>query len=425
MTAVFDYVVRAVVQNTMFAGLVLIILIALKNTSAKIRYAIALLGLLKLLVPPFVPVANFSLFGFLLKTAPSQHFEIGPIAPFFVDPSAAEKILDYRLWILAGWVFFFLIFITVPIINTIKLKSFLRGSTRLDPFRLPQSTKIKFFECYRLELPLSMGILQPKIYLPPVWKNWSVQQITAVIEHEKHHIKYRDTLIKSLQILVQAIYFFHPLVWVLNNLMTDYREMACDDAAVVKSQTSPLQYSKILLSLAEKMAQSQLGYSPASALIRQKHNLLKRIHYQIKEKKNMKIKISIFVTLILCAGVLLSTYCTEKRPVDDVSDTFANESDFTAFDTAPQPIGGFAAVQKNLVYPEAARKAGVEGRVFIQAVIDAKGQVINTTVTQSLGDTGCDEAAIHAIKSVKWGPALQSGKPVKASVSIPVVFKLR
>lgn len=98
---------------------------------------------------------------------------------------------------------------------------------------------------------------------------------------------------------------------------------------------------------------------------------------------------------------------------------------FVPYDEPPQPIGGFAAIQSNLKYPEIARKAGVEGRVMVHVQIDEKGNVVNTKILVSLGNNGCDEAAIDAIKSVKWKPAMQRDRPVKVWVAIPVVFKLK
>lgn len=98
---------------------------------------------------------------------------------------------------------------------------------------------------------------------------------------------------------------------------------------------------------------------------------------------------------------------------------------FLAYDEPPRPIGGFAAIQRNLEYPEIARKAGVEGRVIVQCVIDEKGNVVSTEVVRSLGNNGCDEAAVKAIKSVKWKPAKQRDKPVPVRVAIPVVFRLK
>jgi len=98
---------------------------------------------------------------------------------------------------------------------------------------------------------------------------------------------------------------------------------------------------------------------------------------------------------------------------------------FIPYDEPPNPVGGFAAIQKKLKYPEIARKAGIEGKVIIYAKINTKGVVINTKVVKPLGNSGCNEAAINAIKAVKWKPAMQRDKPVTVWVSVPVQFKLR
>ena len=98
---------------------------------------------------------------------------------------------------------------------------------------------------------------------------------------------------------------------------------------------------------------------------------------------------------------------------------------FVAYDKPPQPIGGFAAIQQNLVYPEIARRAGIEGTVIVHAQIGVNGEVVNTRILNSLGENnGCDEAAIAAIKAVKWQPAKAKGQPVSVWVSIPMKFKL-
>jgi len=116
---------------------------------------------------------------------------------------------------------------------------------------------------------------------------------------------------------------------------------------------------------------------------------------------------------------------TELPPPPPAPEEDESATIFIAYDEPPQPIGGFQAIQKNLVYPEIARKAGVEGTVFVKVLVDAKGNVVDTQVIKSLGNNGCDEAAVAAIKSVKWKPAMQRDKPVKVWVSIPVRFVLK
>lgn len=98
---------------------------------------------------------------------------------------------------------------------------------------------------------------------------------------------------------------------------------------------------------------------------------------------------------------------------------------FVAYDEPPRPVGGFAAIQRALKYPEIARKVGIEGRVIVQVLVSDKGEVVKTKILKSLGHSGLDEAAVDAIRSVKWKPAKQRDKPVAVWVSIPVIFKLK
>jgi len=95
---------------------------------------------------------------------------------------------------------------------------------------------------------------------------------------------------------------------------------------------------------------------------------------------------------------------------------------FFAYDEAPIPIGGWEALQRNLVYPPMAQKAGVEGKVVVNAEIDAEGNVGRTWILVSL--VGCDEAAVTAIRKTKWKPAMQRDQPVFVRVAITVIFQL-
>ena len=96
----------------------------------------------------------------------------------------------------------------------------------------------------------------------------------------------------------------------------------------------------------------------------------------------------------------------------------------TSFDVPPKPLNGYEAIQTNLTYPETAFRAGMEGRVLVWIHIDEKGKVIHTKVHQSLSKD-CDEAAIDAITSVKWKPALHRERSVSVWVLVPIDFRLR
>ena len=89
----------------------------------------------------------------------------------------------------------------------------------------------------------------------------------------------------------------------------------------------------------------------------------------------------------------------------------------------PEPIGGIAEIQKKIEYPEIAKRAGLEGKVYVRAYVDENGNVTKAEVVKGLGG-GCDEAALDAILKTKFSPGTQRGKPIKVQVTIPIIFKL-
>lgn len=96
---------------------------------------------------------------------------------------------------------------------------------------------------------------------------------------------------------------------------------------------------------------------------------------------------------------------------------------FYLVEKEPELIGGIAALQKNIVYPEIAVKGGIEGKVYLEIVIGLKGEIEEVKVVRGIGG-GCDEAAIDAVKKSKFIPGMQRGKPVRVVMTIPIRFKL-
>lgn len=102
-----------------------------------------------------------------------------------------------------------------------------------------------------------------------------------------------------------------------------------------------------------------------------------------------------------------------------------NDMLFVPYDEPPEPIGGYRALQKNVVYPDIAREAEIEGRIIVKAQIGKDGQVRKTLILQGMPGTGLDESAINAVKETAWKPAYQRDKPVTVWISVPVNFRLR
>jgi protein TonB len=97
---------------------------------------------------------------------------------------------------------------------------------------------------------------------------------------------------------------------------------------------------------------------------------------------------------------------------------------FLVVEEDPELIGGIAGLQKRIRYPDMAIKMNITGRVYLQFVVDEQGNVVDPVVTRPLGG-GTDEAAIEAIRTAKFKPGKQRGKPVKVQYSMFVTFQIR
>jgi protein TonB len=106
----------------------------------------------------------------------------------------------------------------------------------------------------------------------------------------------------------------------------------------------------------------------------------------------------------------------EEKQIED------EPSFFVAVEEMPEPLGGLAEIQKRIEYPKVASLTGVEGKVYVRALVNESGNVANAEVIKGIG-AGCDEAALDAVLKTKFKPGIQRGKPVKVQVTIPIVFK--
>jgi TonB family protein len=104
------------------------------------------------------------------------------------------------------------------------------------------------------------------------------------------------------------------------------------------------------------------------------------------------------------------------------------EHTYFNFEETAKPKRGMAhfykEISKVMIYPKAARKKKIQGKVFVQFIIDKEGNITEPKVIKGIGG-GCDEVALDAIrKSSKWIPGNQRGRPVKQRYTLPLIFSL-
>lgn len=127
------------------------------------------------------------------------------------------------------------------LINGWKLAAFsrrLRGARQIAP---------GVYETEHLEVPLVMGYLHPKIYLPSFLRE---EERGYILLHERIHLRRRDYLIKPAAFAITLLHWFNPLVWLAYHLLSEDMERACDEA-VLRRMGSGIrkEYSMSLLTL--------------------------------------------------------------------------------------------------------------------------------------------------------------------------------
>lgn len=100
------------------------------------------------------------------------------------------------------------------------------------------------------------------------------------------------------------------------------------------------------------------------------------------------------------------------------------EQFYVAVENMPQLKGGLAALQSKIEYPEMAKKAGVQGRVIVEFIVNKEGQPENPRVARGIGG-GCDKEALRVIKQAEFKPGQQDGEPVRVKYSLPLTFSLQ
>jgi uncharacterized protein (TIGR03435 family) len=253
-------------QSTCFAVAAGVLTAAFRGNRAKVRYWLWLSASLKFLVP-------FSLLmslGNHLERAPaarnlaariavpavsftmvqiSQPFSGAfPLAPF---PEGARDWAPIA--ILSVWACGFAAIMLIRLRDWLRIRAAVRAST---PLELPAAVEARSSPG-PLE-PGVVGLWRPVLLLPAgVAERLTPPQLEAVLAHELCHIRRRDNLFASIHMIVEAVFWFHPLVWWIGARLVEERERACDEA-VLSLGSQPHVYAEAILSICKLYVESPL-----------------------------------------------------------------------------------------------------------------------------------------------------------------------
>jgi periplasmic protein TonB len=136
-------------------------------------------------------------------------------------------------------------------------------------------------------------------------------------------------------------------------------------------------------------------------------------------KEDIQLKFDVEVTEETKVEEVVVAPVEEKEDVDQI---------FSVVEETAEPKGGMPAFYKyvgdKIKYPAQAKRMGVEGRVFVEFVVNRDGSIVDVKAIKGIG-AGCDEEAVRIVQSAPaWKPGKQRGKPVRQKMVIPIIFKL-
>lgn len=144
---------------------------------------------------------------------------------------------------------------------------------------------------------------------------------------------------------------------------------------------------------------------------------------EVPDEEEIEEEIEIDLDVDITEEEVIEDIIIEEAPEEEVADEI-----FQIVEEPATPKGGYSAfyqyIAKNMRYPAQARRMGIEGKVFVQFVVNAQGKISEIKVARGIG-AGCDEEAVRMLENAPdWNAPRQRGVPVSQRVMITIAFQL-
>lgn len=258
----------------------------------------------------------------------------------------------------------------------------------------------------------------------------------AILTHERMHIAHRHSLDLLLFLPIQILFWWNPLTWITREELRLLHEYEADES-VIQNGIDATQYQLLLV----RKAVGEQRFTLASGF--QHAKLKNRIEMMLKPSSSGWMRWSYLALIPVLATFMFA--CNSPRKTEAAAPETSEPAPATAVDEAapeqealpfqlievkPRFNGGDAAefskwVNSQLVYPEKAKQAGIQGRVAIQFTVGADGAVRDAKVLRGVNEDLDAEALRVVSSSPRWEPGMQDGKAVPVTFTFPVFYQLR
>ena len=318
-------------------------------------------------------------------------------------------------------------------------------------------------------LVATWGWRRPAVVLPESASGWSEERMRIVLLHELAHARRGDWVLQIVAEGLRCVWWFNPLAWAVRAQLRRESEHAADDLVLARGVPAAA-CATHLVELARESRKHRRTWLPAPAMARPSH-LERRLSAMLNPHRNRRpmtrlarfgslgvlVPAAVFVASLQVADAIGQEPQTEPRGTTTRTLTIDGQN-------VNELVGRAAALQEQLAtvlaelqtllnepvrptdgsneavrigngvrpprkihdvqpaYPPAAREAGIQGLVILDATISPTGEVSDIKVLKSVPEL--DQAAIDAVEQWRWEPTLVDGEPVSILLTVTINFML-
>lgn len=272
--------------------------------------------------------------------------------------------------------------------------------------------------------PVTIGFSRKLVLLPASMASTLAKgDIQTIIAHEFAHMRRNDFVKNLCYELLSLPVSYHPLSWLTRERITESREILCDQMAAELGGGA--QYARSLLRLASLLVAGPRARSPHAIGIFDTRKFERRI-MKLMEKQSRITRLRQLTTVIACIAFGLATCGTAlalSLHVNAATSALTHSEKNTEPLSVPAHIiAGNRIGGENPKYPAEAKKAKIQGKVVLDAIIGKDGAIHKLTVVS--GPKELRKSSTDAVQTWKYKPYLLNGNPVEVETRINVVYSL-
>jgi uncharacterized protein (TIGR03435 family) len=294
-------------QSTVFALVAGLITVGFRGNRAHVRYCLWLSASVKFLLPfslliglgnrlEWTPVARN------IVAAPSITLTVVQMSQPFPRPlpltPSVRRASNWTAVAIAGvWAFGFSGVVLIRYRGWRRIRAAVRSSSAIDVLE-----NVQVRSSPGLLEPGVVGLFRPILLLPAdIAQRLPPPQFEAVLQHEMCHVRRRDNVTSAMHMIVETVFWFHPLVWWIGARLIEERERACDEA-VLTHGNDPRDYAGGILNVCKSYLESPLSFVSGVT----GSNLKRRIQLILTGRVTRKLTFAKKVALAVAAAAAIT-----------------------------------------------------------------------------------------------------------------------